>query len=68
MKGVILAGGLGTRLPPPPRRTNKHTLPVHDLPMIYDPIQTPVNAGVDDIMIVTGAQPSRRASAASSSG
>jgi glucose-1-phosphate thymidylyltransferase len=54
MKGVVLAGGLGTRLHPLTRVTNKHLLPVYDKPMIYYPIQTLVNAGVDDIMIVTG--------------
>jgi len=54
MKGVILAGGLGTRLFPLTKITNKHLLPVYDLPMIYYPIQTLVNAGVEDIMIVTG--------------
>jgi glucose-1-phosphate thymidylyltransferase len=54
MKGVILAGGLGTRLFPLTKITNKHLLPVFDLPMIYYPIQTLVNAGIDDIMIVTG--------------
>ena len=54
MKGVILAGGLGTRLFPLTKITNKHLLPVHDRPMIYYPIQTLINAGIDDIMIVTG--------------
>jgi len=54
MKGVILAGGLGTRLHPLTKITNKHLLPVHDRPMIYYPIQTLINAGIDDIMIVTG--------------
>jgi len=54
VKGVILAGGLGTRLSPLTKITNKHLLPVHDRPMIYYPIQTLVNAGIDDIMIVTG--------------
>jgi glucose-1-phosphate thymidylyltransferase len=54
MKGVILAGGLGTRLSPLTRITNKHLLPVYDRPMIYYPIQTLINAGVTDIMIVTG--------------
>ncbi len=54
MKGVILAGGLGTRLQPLTRITNKHLLPVYDKPMIYYPIQTLVNAGIKDIMIVTG--------------
>lgn len=54
MKGVVLAGGLGTRLRPLTAVTNKHLLPVHDQPMIYYPIQTLVNAGISDIMIVTG--------------
>src|SRR5213595_3280543 len=54
MKGVILAGGLGTRLSPLTKITNKHLLPVYDRPMIYYPIQTLINAGIDDIMIVTG--------------
>ncbi len=54
MKGVILAGGLGSRLSPLTKITNKHLLPVYDKPMIYYPIQTLINAGIDDIMIVTG--------------
>jgi glucose-1-phosphate thymidylyltransferase len=54
MKGVILAGGLGTRLSPLTRITNKHLLPVHNKPMIYYPIRTLINAGIEDIMIVTG--------------
>ena len=54
MKGVILAGGLGTRLHPLTKVTNKHLLPVYNKPMIYYPIQTLINAGVDDILIVTG--------------
>ncbi|QYO66718.1 sugar phosphate nucleotidyltransferase [Leptolyngbya sp. 7M] len=54
MKGVILAGGLGSRLFPLTKITNKHLLPVHDQPMIYYPIRTLINAGIDDIMIVTG--------------
>ncbi|HYJ87152.1 MAG TPA: sugar phosphate nucleotidyltransferase [Pyrinomonadaceae bacterium] len=54
MKGVVLAGGLGTRLRPLTSVTNKHLLPVYDQPMIYYPIQTLVNAGITDIMIVTG--------------
>ena len=54
MKGVVLAGGLGTRLRPLTSVTNKHLLPVYDQPMIYYPIQTLVNAGINDIMVVTG--------------
>ena len=54
MKGVVLAGGLGSRLRPLTAVTNKHLLPVYDQPMIYYPIQTLVNAGVKDILIVTG--------------
>jgi glucose-1-phosphate thymidylyltransferase len=54
LKGVVLAGGLGTRLRPLTAVTNKHLLPVYDQPMIYYPIQTLVNAGITDIMIVTG--------------
>jgi len=54
MKGVILAGGYGTRLQPLTSVTNKHLLPVYDKPMIYYPIQCLVNAGIKDIMIVTG--------------
>jgi len=54
MKGVILAGGLGSRLLPLTKITNKHLLPVYNRPMIYYPIQTLINAGIDDIMIVTG--------------
>src|SRR3954454_23232271 len=54
MKGLVLAGGLGTRLRPLTSVTNKHLLPVYDRPMIYYPIQTLVHAGIDDIMIVTG--------------
>lgn len=54
MKGVILAGGLGTRLLPLTKITNKHLLPVYDKPMIYYPIQTLINAGIEDILIVTG--------------
>jgi len=54
MKGVILAGGLGKRLDPLTRITNKHLLPVYNKPMIYYPLMTLVEAGIKDIMIVTG--------------
>ena len=54
MKGIILAGGLGSRLYPLTYATNKHLLPIYDRPMIYYPIATLVNGGVDHIMIVTG--------------
>ncbi len=54
MKGVVLAGGLGTRLYPLTKVTNKHLLPIYSKPMIYYPIQTLVDAGVKDILIVTG--------------
>jgi glucose-1-phosphate thymidylyltransferase len=54
MKGVVLAGGLGTRLRPLTAVTNKHLLPVYDQPMIHYPIRTLVNAGITDIIIVTG--------------
>lgn len=56
MKGVILAGGTGTRLYPLTKITNKHLLPVFDRPMIYYPIQSLVEAGIKDIMIVTGGE------------
>jgi glucose-1-phosphate thymidylyltransferase len=54
MKGVLLAGGLGTRLHPLTRVTNKHLLPVFDRPMIYYPLQALINAGIRDILLVTG--------------
>lgn len=54
MKGVVLAGGLGTRLSPLTKITNKHLLPVYNQPMIYFPIRTLVDAGIEDILIVTG--------------
>ncbi len=54
MKGVILAGGLGSRMMPCTKVTNKHLLPVYNKPMIYYPLNTMVKAGLKDIMIVTG--------------
>src|SRR5579864_8904918 len=54
MKGVVLAGGIGSRLHPLTRVTNKHLLPVFSQPMIFYPIQALVNAGMKDILIVTG--------------
>jgi glucose-1-phosphate thymidylyltransferase len=54
MKGVILAGGLGKRLYPLTKITNKHLLPIYDKPMIFYPLQTLINAGINDILLVTG--------------
>src|SRR5260221_12436321 len=54
LKGVVLAGGTGSRLFPLTKITNKHLLPVYNKPMIYYPIETLVNAGIRDIMVVTG--------------
>ena len=54
MKGVVLAGGTGSRLYPLTKITNKHLLPIYDKPMIFYPIQTLVEAGIRDILIVTG--------------
>ena len=56
VKGVILAGGTGSRLFPLTKVSNKHLLPVYDRPMIYYPIEALVNAGIDDIMLVTGGE------------
>ena len=60
MKGVVLAGGTGSRLFPLTKITNKHLLPIYDRPMIYYPIQTLVDAGIRDILIVTGGRNSGR--------
>jgi glucose-1-phosphate thymidylyltransferase len=54
MKGIILAGGLGSRLYPLTHATNKHLLPIYDRPMVYYPIATLVAAGIDDVLVVTG--------------
>jgi glucose-1-phosphate thymidylyltransferase len=54
MRGVVLAGGTGSRLNPLTRVTNKHLLPVYDKPMVYYPIRTLVNAGIHEILLVTG--------------
>ena len=54
MRGIILAGGTGSRLFPLTKVTNKHLLPVYDKPMVYYPLLTLVNAGITDIMIVSG--------------
>src|SRR3979411_710695 len=54
MKGIVLAGGTGSRLNPHTRVTNKHLLPIYNKPMVYYPIQTLVNAGIEEILLVTG--------------
>ncbi|MBN1636189.1 MAG: NTP transferase domain-containing protein [Deltaproteobacteria bacterium] len=54
MRGVVLAGGLGSRLYPLTKVTNKHLLPLYDKPMIYYPIETLTNAGIDEVLVVTG--------------
>ena len=56
IKGIILAGGLGTRLSPLTKITNKHLLPIYDQPMIFHPLKRLVEAGITDILIVTGGQ------------
>jgi glucose-1-phosphate thymidylyltransferase len=54
MKGVVLAGGTGSRLFPLTKITNKHLLPIYEKPMVYYPIETLVDAGIDEILLVTG--------------
>ena len=54
MKGIVLAGGLATRLRPLTKVTNKHLLPIYNRPMIYYPIQNLVDAGIEQILILTG--------------
>jgi len=54
MKGIVLAGGLGTRMYPLTKVTNKHLLPIYNRPMIYYPIEMMVGAGIRDILVVTG--------------
>ena len=56
MKGVVLAGGLGRRLGPLTQITNKHLLPVWDRPMIFYPLRSLIEAGIDEVLIVTGGQ------------
>ena len=56
MKGVVLAGGLGSRLLPLTRVTNKHLLPIYDRPMIHYPLQCLLNAGIDQALVVTGGE------------
>ena len=53
MKGIVLAGGLGTRLYPLTHVTNKHLLPIYDRPMVFYPIDTLVTAGITEILVVT---------------
>lgn len=56
MKGVVLAGGKGTRLRPITRVMNKHMIPIYDLPMVYYPVETLVEAGIDEILVVSNAE------------
>lgn len=56
MKGVILAGGKGSRLQPTTRVVNKHVIPIYDQPMIYSPLNTLINAGVDEILVISNAE------------
>lgn len=56
MRGVLLAGGTGSRLLPLTKVTNKHLLPVYKKPMIYYPLETLINAGIKEILIVTGGE------------
>ena len=65
MKGVVLAGGTGSRLDPLTKVTNKHLLPVYDKPMVYYPIQTLVNAGIEEILLGDWRKKRRRFSAPS---
>src|ERR1700740_3380819 len=59
MKGVVLAGGTGSRMFPLTKVTNKHLLPVYDKPMIYYPIECMAKAGIEEVMLVTGGNNAR---------